>query len=138
MALTQVTKENYQAEVADAGKLVLIDFYADWCGPCRQLGPVLESFAAENADKVKVVKVNVDENPELHQAFVASLAEAGVAARGIPLLVTVRGDDIVGTQLGAVPKSGLQKLVETSLERLGQNSPPPAAQNPTKPNSPKP
>lgn len=104
----QVNQQDFEQEVLNADKLVLIDFYADWCGPCRAMAPVLEKFAEDNAGRVKVVKINVDENPDLAKAF---------GVRSIPLLVTVKdGKGLLG-MVGAQRAETLEKLVEDSLQK---------------------
>jgi len=102
-----VNESNFDQEVLKSDKLVLIDFYADWCGPCKSLAPRLEKFAEDNKDKVKVVKVNVDESPNLAGAF---------GVRSIPTLVTMRGNEAIYMVTGAVPNDTLEKLVEASLQ----------------------
>jgi thioredoxin 1 len=102
-----VNESNFDQEVLKADKLVLIDFYADWCGPCKSLAPRLEKFAEDNKDKVKVVKINVDESPNLAGAF---------GVRSIPTLVTMRGNEAIYMVTGAVPNDTLEKLVEASLQ----------------------
>jgi thioredoxin 1 len=106
--ITKVTDKNFDDEVLKSDKLVLIDFYADWCGPCKALAPALDKFAEENPD-VKVVKVNVDENPELLEKF---------KIRSIPTLTTMKDQKailhMVGIARGADPKEILRQLVEQS------------------------
>ena len=109
--VTKVDEANFEAEVLKSDKIVLIDFYADWCGPCKAMTPALEEFAKDNADKIKVVKINVDDNRNLAAAF---------QVRSIPTLVTMKdGQALVGT-VGALPKSGMEKLVEATLQKLSQ------------------
>lgn len=102
-----VNEANFEQEVLNSDKLVLIDFYADWCGPCKSLAPRLEKFAEDNKDKVKVVKINVEESPNLAGAF---------GVRSIPTLVTMRGHEAIYKVTGAVPTETLEKLVEASLQ----------------------
>ncbi len=97
------TKENFETEVAGSDKPVLIDFYADWCGPCRMMGPVVEELAKEYDGKIKVGKVNVDEQPELASKF-------GVMS--IPYFAFVKGGRVVEDELGAIPKERLVKKLE--------------------------
>ncbi len=106
---TQVNDKNYESEVVKSDKLVLIDFYADWCGPCKSMAPTLEKFAEENKDKVKVVKVNIEESPRLAAAF---------GVKSIPTLVTLKDGVAIYGAVGAVPKSSLEKLVAESLKSL--------------------
>lgn len=108
-----VNENNFEEEVLKADKLVLIDFYADWCGPCKGLAPVLEKFAEENQDKVKVVKINVDENPKLSEKF---------NIRTVPTLVTMKGDKGIYMATGALPKEAIERFVDDSLQLLRQNN----------------
>jgi thioredoxin 1 len=106
--ITDVNDGNFEDEVLKADKIVLIDFYADWCGPCRAMAPALEAFAAENADKVKVVKVNIDDAPQLSRAF---------GIRSIPTLVTMKDGQAIFGVSGSQSKKGLEGLVEQSLQK---------------------
>ena len=69
MSVLKITKENYETEVLKSDKLVLIDFYADWCGPCKMMSPIIDEIAEEVGDKIKVGKINVDENQELAMEY---------------------------------------------------------------------
>ncbi len=101
MALIHITKENYEAEVLNSGKTVLLDFYADWCGPCKMIAPFLAQIAEERPD-ITVGKINVDENMEMAMEFkVAS----------IPLLVVMQGGKTVKKSLGAIPKEEILALL---------------------------
>lgn len=102
-----VNKANFEQEVLNADKIVLIDFYADWCGPCKSLAPRLEKYAEDNQDKVKVVKINVDESPELAGAF---------GVRSIPTLVTMHEQQAIYMVTGAVPTQVIEKMVDDSLQ----------------------
>lgn len=94
MAVIKLTKDNFSAEVMESDKKVLIDFYADWCGPCRMVSPIIDEIAEER-DDIKVGKVNVDSEPELAEKF-------GVFS--IPALVVMENGKIVNQALGARPK----------------------------------
>lgn len=102
MAVVHVTGENFEAEVKNSDKPVLIDFWAAWCGPCQMVAPVLEEIAAE-VPEVKVAKVNVDENPELAQEF---------QVMSIPMLVLMKQGEIVKKTIGALPKQDILKFIQ--------------------------
>ncbi len=103
MAEIKITKDNFDSEVLKSDLPVLIDFWADWCGPCRMLGPVIAQIAEEYAGKVKVGKVNVDEEPELANAFRVS---------SIPLVVLMKDGKIAGSSVGYRPKADIEKLLK--------------------------
>ena len=101
--LGNVTDSNFQAEVIESEGPVLVDFWAPWCAPCRAVAPVLEQIAQERGGKVKVVKVNVDENPR----------SAGLhAVRSIPALFLFRGPLLLDQQVGALPKAAIEDWLE--------------------------
>lgn len=97
----KLTSANFEAEAVNSDKPVLIDFYADWCGPCRMMSPVLEEIAAENP-QIKVCKVNVDEEGALAQQF---------RVESIPLLVVMKNGKVTASSLGAVPKANVLALL---------------------------
>lgn len=101
MEVLHATKENFEQEVMNSDKPVLLDFWASWCGPCRMLAPVLEELAAERPD-VKVVKVNTDEQPELAAKF-------GVMS--IPALFVMKNGQITNQAVGVQPKARLEELL---------------------------
>jgi len=95
-----VTTASFQADVLDNAKPVLVDFWAEWCGPCRQVSPILDQISAEYGDKIEIVKVNVDEEPGLAQQY-------GVT--GIPALQVFEGGQLVKAMVGAKPKFALEQ-----------------------------
>ncbi|NIY71427.1 thioredoxin [Marivivens donghaensis] len=106
MATVAVTDATFDAEVRQSDVPVLVDFWAEWCGPCRMIGPALEELSDEMAGKVKIVKVNVDENPN-------SVAQLGV--RGIPALFIFKDGEVQSNKAGAAPKAALQSWIESSI-----------------------
>jgi thioredoxin 1 len=98
--IRQVTDATFESEVLKNDKPVLVDFLAPWCGPCRQVAPVLEAIYAEHGDKIDIVKLNTDENP---------LTQAKYGVRSIPTLNVYRGGEVVKTIVGAKPKALLLK-----------------------------
>lgn len=96
MSVLKITSENYEEEVSKSDKPVLIDFYADWCGPCRMMGPIVEEIAEEKADNIKVGKVNVDENQDLAMEY-------GVMS--IPTIVIIKNGEVEKTFVGVRDKS---------------------------------
>ncbi len=105
MAL-EFTDANFQTEVLDSDKLSVIDFWAEWCGPCRAIGPVIEELSKEYEGKVKIGKVNVDVNPNTSMNY-------GITS--IPAILFVKGGKVVDKQIGAVPKSVLDKKIQAHL-----------------------
>lgn len=102
MAVIKLTTDTFDQEVLQAGQTVLVDFYADWCGPCKMMGPVVEELASEQSD-VKVCKINIDEEMAVAQKY-------GVMS--IPTFIAFKNGEVAGKQIGAVPKSKLQDLVK--------------------------
>ena len=104
--MLKVNNANFEQEVLIAGQPVLIDFYADWCMPCKMFGPVFESTAEEFEDKVKFVKINIDESPELAQKYFVM---------SIPTLKLVDGEELKGSYVGAMPQDDLEDWVNDRI-----------------------
>ena len=105
MAELNITSLNFENEVLNSDKPVLLDFYANWCGPCKMLAPVLHEIAEENAGTLKVGKINVDEQMELAMRFQVS---------SIPMLVVFKGGKAVAKSVGYRPKSEIAAMVESA------------------------
>ena len=106
MATVAVTDETFDSEVKNSDVPVVVDFWADWCGPCKQIGPALEELSVEMAGKIKIAKVDVDTNPN-------SAASMGV--RGIPALFIFKDGEVISNRAGAAPKAALQSWIEDSI-----------------------
>lgn len=101
MSAMHITKNNFEAEVLNSDKPVLLDFWASWCGPCRMVGPIIDEIAEENPD-IKVGKVNVDEEPELASRF---------SVMSVPSLFVLKDGKIINRAVGASPKQQILKLL---------------------------
>ena len=101
-----VTDASFEKDVLNSDTPVVVDFWAEWCGPCKMIGPALEEISNELAGKVKVVKVNIDENPN---------APSRYGVRGIPTLLVFKNGQVVSNKVGAAPKSALQSWIEQSI-----------------------
>ena len=104
MATTKVTDDSFESDVIKAGKPVLVDFWAEWCGPCKQMNPALDQISEELADQLTVAKVNIDENP---------MSPGRYGVRGIPTLLLFKDGQVASMKVGAMPKSKV-------LEWLGE------------------
>ncbi len=104
MSSKHISDGDFEAEVLKASGPVLVDFWAEWCGPCKQLSPVLDEIANEMGDKLTVAKVNIEESPEAPQKY---------GVRGIPTLILFKDGEAVATKVGSMPKGKLVEWLES-------------------------
>ena len=102
----EVTDSNFEELILKSDKPALIDFWAEWCGPCRMIGPLVEELSTEYADKAVIAKLNVDENPEVCSKY---------GIRNIPTILFFKGGEVVDKQVGAVPKNTLAQKIDNML-----------------------
>lgn len=107
MATTKTTDESFPHDVLQAEGPVLVDFWAEWCGPCKQIGPALEDIAKEMGGKVSVVKVNIDDNP---------LTPSQYGVRGIPTLMLFKNGKVASTRVGALPKGKIVEWIQETID----------------------
>jgi thioredoxin 1 len=102
----KVSDASFQNDVLNSKKPVVVDFWAEWCGPCRMIGPALEELSNEMGEKVTVVKINIDENPGIPQKY---------GVRGVPTLMIFNQGQVAATKVGALPKSKIKEWIEGSI-----------------------
>jgi thioredoxin 1 len=101
-----ITESTFEQEVIQSEQPVVVDFWAEWCGPCKMIGPALEEISNVLGPKAKIVKINIDENPGTPSKY---------GVRGIPTLMVFKGGQVSATKVGAVPKNQLQSWIEQSI-----------------------
>ncbi|HCI47329.1 MAG TPA: thiol reductase thioredoxin [Rhodospirillaceae bacterium] len=101
-----VTDDSFETDVLNSSEPVLVDFWAEWCAPCKQIAPILEDLAEEMSGKIRVAKVNIDENPMIPTKY---------GVRGIPTLMLFKGGQVAGTKIGALPKTDLVRWVDDTI-----------------------
>ena len=104
--IVYLTDESFQTEVLDSTEPVLVDYWAEWCGPCKMIAPILTEIADEYQGKVKIAKLNIDENPQTPPRY---------GIRGIPTLMLFKGGEVEATKVGAVSKSQLTAFIDSNL-----------------------
>ena len=106
MASIKVDDKSFQKQVLESDSLTLVDFWAEWCGPCKMIGPALEEISNEMEGDVRITKLNIDENPSTPQKY---------GVRGIPTLLLFRNGEVVAEKVGALPKSQLESWIDQSV-----------------------
>jgi thioredoxin 1 len=106
MATKAITDSSFQADVLDADKPVLVDFWAEWCGPCKMIGPSLEEISEELGEEVTIAKINIDENPD---------APGKYGVRGIPTMILFKNGQPAATKVGAAPKGQIKGWLQGEL-----------------------
>ena len=106
MATKSVTDQTFDSDVLQSATPVLVDFWAEWCGPCKMIAPALEEISGALGDRLQIVKLNIDENPETPGTY---------GVRGIPTMLLFKGGQPVATKVGAAPRSNIQQWIEAQL-----------------------
>lgn len=102
----EINDNNFEQEIANSKSPILVDFWAPWCGPCKQLGPIVDELSKDMEGKIEVYKCNIDENPETPSKY---------AVRGIPTLMIFKNGKLVNSKVGSIPKSALYEWVRSNL-----------------------
>ena len=106
MPTKKVTDESFEADVLKSDKLTLVDFWAEWCGPCKMIGPALEELSNEMKDDIKITKLNIDENPLTPQKY---------GVKGIPTLLLFKNGEVISEKIGALPKAKIADWINENI-----------------------
>ena len=106
MTIQHVSDKTFQAEVIKSEKPTLVDFWAEWCGPCKQIAPILEEISKEKINKLNIAKINIDENHEIPAKYLV---------RGIPTLMFFKDGELVDTKVGSIPKSSIIEWIDSLI-----------------------
>ena len=106
MATNKTSDSTFEDDISSSSNLILVDFWAEWCGPCKMIAPVLEELASEYGEKLKICKMDVDANPETAPKY---------GIRGIPTLILFNNGDVAGTKVGALSKSQLSEFIDSAI-----------------------
>ena len=106
MATFSTSDNKFDNDVIDSSIPVIVDFWAEWCGPCRQIGPILEEISNEKIDLINIYKLNIDENPEIPQKY---------GVRGIPTLMLFKDGKLLDTKVGSLPKNSINEWIDNTL-----------------------
>jgi len=106
MSTHTINDSNFDEEIKNTQMPILVDFWAEWCGPCKQIGPILEEISETKKDKLKILKLNVDENPQTPQKF---------GVRGIPTLMLFKDAKLIDTKVGSISKNILESWLDSTL-----------------------
>ena len=104
--ITHITDSSFEQDVLNSENPVMVDYWAEWCGPCKMIAPILDEIAGEYEGNLKVAKLNIDENPDTPQKY---------AVRGIPTLMIFKGGEVIGTKVGAMTKSQLSAFIDSVI-----------------------
>ena len=108
MTTQQTSDEKFEKDVLNSSTLTLVDFWAEWCGPCKQIGPILEEIGFEKKDKLKIIKLNIDENHNTPQTY---------GVQGIPTLILFKDGKLIDRKIGSMPKALLNEWIDSYLNK---------------------
>ena len=106
MATISTNNSTFDNDISSPNLLKIVDFWAEWCGPCKQIGPILEEISNEKKDEIKILKLNIDENPDVAQKY---------GVQGIPTLMIFKEGNLIDTKVGSLPKSSIVEWIESKL-----------------------